>query len=61
MTHTLLRPEDGRRLIPEDTFGVQLKASSERVVSYDDQPTRRSRRRQARKRGGSIRIQATAS
>src|SRR5262249_12068748 len=38
---TLLRPEGRRRLIPEDAFGVQLKASSERVVSY---PPRRGRR-----------------
>jgi hypothetical protein len=33
---TLLRPEGGRRLIPEDTFGVQLKASSVRVIFYED-------------------------
>jgi hypothetical protein len=31
---TLLRPETTRRLIPEDTFFVQIKASSESVVSY---------------------------
>jgi hypothetical protein len=31
---TLLRPEGGRRLIPEDTFGVQFKASSVRSIPY---------------------------
>src|SRR5262245_57960426 len=31
---TLLRPEGGRRLIPEDPFYVQLKASSVRTIPY---------------------------
>jgi len=38
---TLLRPEGGRRLIPEDTFGIQLKASSARVIPYSDQDAAR--------------------
>jgi hypothetical protein len=35
---TLLRPVGGRQLIPEDAFGVHLKASSVRVISYKDKP-----------------------
>jgi hypothetical protein len=38
---TLLRPEGGRRLIPEDTFAVQLKASSLRTIPYADQDAAR--------------------
>jgi hypothetical protein len=34
---TLLRPDGGRRLIPEDSFGIQLKASSVREVIYEDE------------------------
>ncbi|HEV8071518.1 MAG TPA: hypothetical protein VGP76_27635 [Planctomycetaceae bacterium] len=32
---TLIRPGSGRRLIAEDSFGVQIKAKSERIVKYD--------------------------
>jgi hypothetical protein len=38
---TLIKPEGGRRLIPEDAFAVQLKASSERVISYKDEDAAR--------------------
>jgi hypothetical protein len=33
---TLLRPESSKRLIPEDTFAVQFKASSVDTVEYPD-------------------------
>ena len=33
--------QGGRRLIPEDTFGVQLKASSERTIPYKDKDAAR--------------------